>query len=828
MGKDLDNELVPLVRNAYQPPADTFDEMLDEAGNLRPHWQEFAGFLQQCEPQALGHLGLEATRRLKEQGVHYNIYQDPEGKRRTWQLDPVPLLLPEQEWPALEAGLSQRARLLSLLLRDLYGPQKALREGLIPHELVLRHPEFLRPLLGAPMSPLTLYAADLARGPDGRWWALHDRTQGPSGAGYVLEARFVTRRVLGQSVGGYATAPLAGFFQHLKRHVVSLAAEHHDNPTIALLSPGIRNEVYFEHAYLASQLGITLVQGDDLTVRSGHVYLKTVDDLRRVDVLIRRVDSTFCDPLNLRPDSMLGVPGLVQAQAMGRVGMANSIGSGVLECPGINPFLPALARAWLGEELILPTVASWWCGQSKERKHVTSQLDNLVIKRIDRPGFVAFGDQMTRKAQQQLIEQIKAQPWRFVGQERLSFSTVPALNGDQLEPRHLMLRTFLAGDGEHYDVMPGGLTRVAGQSGSELISGQAGAWSKDTWVLRKSGSMRDVLRLHPATHGAAHAAAELTSRAAENLYWAASYMQRSEALLRSASAYQHRYDTWLDYGLEQDARVLQQWQSALRVYLPDLPVAPPAPDTLRRLMLAPDAGSLAWNLHRVIECVYTVRDFWPMDSWRIIEELEELLTYAERNQEVMGLDQLVHRLLTPMLAFWAASQEGLALLQGGLWLQLGRRVERVQNMVTSVLAVCRHLTEAEESLALETLLSAHGCLVSHRRRYGMELNYLTAWQHLLLDVTNPRGLIYQLQELESLLHSLNRQPQMGLTDAEKILLGIVTQLKLAEAREWAGAENSRGVLTRFLGELSGRLRQLGSDLDHLYFRHTQPITQFAR
>lgn len=828
MGNDVPGELAEPIRSAYQPPPATFDEMLDEAGRLRPHWREFAGFLESCEPQALASLGLETTRRLKEQGVHFNIYQDPAGQRRTWQLDPVPLLLPEQEWPALEAGLRQRAHLLSLLLADLYGPQKALREGLIPHQLVLRHPEHLRPLLHARMSPLTLYAADLARGPDGRWWVLHDRTQGPSGAGYVLEARFVTRRVLGQNVGGYATAPLAGFFQHLRRHVIGLAPDQQDNPTIALLSPGIRNEAYFEHAYLASQLGITLVQGDDLTVRNGYVYLKTVDDLRRVDVLIRRVDSSFCDPLALRPDSMLGVPGLVQAQGLGRVGMANPLGSGVLECAGINPFLPALARAWLGEDLQLPAVATWWCGQDAERKHVLTKLSELVIKRVDQPGAIMFGDQLTRKQQQQLVDQIRAQPWRFVGQERLSFSTVPSLQDDSLQPRHLMLRTFLAGDGEHYDVMPGGLTRVAGQAENPLITGQSGAWSKDTWVLRKSGSMRDVLRLHRATHGS-HAAADLTSRAAENLFWAASYLQRSESLLRAAMAYQSRYDTWLDYNLEPDRHVLEQWQAVLQVYLPGLgTAAAPAPDTLRQAMLCGEVGSLTWNLHRAIEGVYTVRDFWPLDSWRVIEELEELVAYAGRNVEVIALDHLVHRLLTPMLAFWAVSHEGLALMQGGLWVQLGRRLERVQNMVAAVVAISRQLGDGEESLPLETLLIAHGCLVGHRRRYGTELNYFTVWQYLLLDATNPRSLLYQLQELESLLHLLNQTPQLGLSDAEKILLGVITQLKLADAREWVGADNACGILSRFLAELSGRLRQLGTDLDHLYFRHTQPITQFAR
>src|SRR5690606_20458309 len=391
---------------------------LNPGGVVRPHWGPVHNVLDTATPQSLKHLRLETQRRLKEQGVYYNVYADPAGKHRTWQLDPLPMLLSEQEWPALEVGLQQRARLFNLLLQDLYGPQRALHEGLIPHEVVLRHPEFLRPAMlpsGTTRSiPLVLYAVDLARGPDGQWWVLSDRTQGPSGAGYVLEARAVTKRVLGESVSGCSIAPLAPYFHHFKRHVAALAPDQPREPTIALLSPGIDNEVYFEHAYLAAQLGITLVQGDDLTVRQGSVFLRTVDDLRPVDVIIRRVDSSFSDPLSFRSNSILGVPGLLQAQQLGRVGMANSLGSGVLECPALLPFLPALARAWLGEELKLPNVATWWCGHDKERKFVLSDLDQLVIKRIDQPGRVIFGETLSRQELQQLADNIKAEPWAYV------------------------------------------------------------------------------------------------------------------------------------------------------------------------------------------------------------------------------------------------------------------------------------------------------------------------------------------------------------------------------------------------------------------------------
>jgi uncharacterized circularly permuted ATP-grasp superfamily protein/uncharacterized alpha-E superfamily protein len=821
--------------SAYQPVPPAYDEMVDTDGAAREHWRPLHDFIGASTPQTLDSLKLETQRRLKEQGVYYNVYEDPAGKHRTWQLDPLPMLLSEQEWPKLEAGLQQRARLFSLLLQDLYGPQTALREGLIPHEVVLRHPEFLRPAMrpatgNHAATPLVLYAVDLARGPDGSWWVLSDRSQGPSGAGYVLEARAVTKRVLGQSVSAYSIAPLAQFFHHLKRHVAALAPDQQREPTIALLSSGIGNEVYFEHAYLAAQLGITLVQGDDLTVRHGNVYLRTVNDLRRVDVLIRRVDSSFCDPLSFRSDSMLGVPGLLQAQQLGRVGMANSLGSGVLECPALLPFLPALARAWLGEELLLPNVATWWCGHDKERKYVLGDLEKLVIKRIDNPAKVIIGETLSRKELQQLGDAIKAAPWAYVGQQHLSFSSVPTLADGGLAPRQLVLRSFLAGDGEHYDVMPGGLSRVAGSAEVSVISGQRGGWSKDTWLLRRSGSMRDVLRLHPSGQRRL-ATAALTSRAAEHLYWAASYLERSESLLRLVTAYQKRYDTWLDYGFESDAQVLRQCLPLLQLYVPSALTSDvvPAPETLRRALLSGGVGTLTYNLHRSLEGIYTVRDLWPADNWRVIEELEELLTYAERNREIMAIDQMVQPLLNAMLAFWGATQESLALMQGGLWLHLGRRLERVQNMLLVIGNMCRQLVMGDDaSLALETLLDTHGCIVSHRRRYGIELNFLTVWQHLLLEVTNPRSLLHQIEELESLLHYLNASPQFGLTDQEKIVLSVVTPLRLADAREWSQADTSRTLLARFLSELSGRLRQLGTDLDNHYFRHTQPFTQFAR
>ncbi len=822
---DLDLNDVP-----YSPLATAYDEMMDVQGKIRPHWQPFAKYFSGVSRSDLDTLNKESLRRLKEQGVNYNVYNDPEGMRRPWQLDPLPMVFSEEDWSPLEEGLQQRARLFSRLLTDIMGNQTCLKNGLLPPEVVFQHPGFLRSMVGGVPSPLTLYAADLARGPDGTWWVLSDRTQGPSGAGYVLEARMVTKRVLGQGAVDYSIAPLAQYFYHLKRHVAALAPDNQSDPTIVLLSSGIGNEVYFEHAYLVAQLGITLVEGDDLTVRQGKVYLKTVDDLKQVDVIIRRVDDAYSDPLNFRGDSMLGVPGLAQAQALGRVGMANPLGSGMLESPALLPFLPGLSRHFLNEDLKLPEVATWWCGQDKERQHVISKLDSLVIKRVDRASGVVYGNKLSKSEKAELINRIKAEPWLYVGQQLLSFSTVPTLADSALHPRHLVLRTFTAGDGEQYDVMPGGLSRVSPDANNFVVSSQMGGLSKDTWLIKNGGSMRDVLRLNPARHRRT-ASAILTRRAAENLFWLARYMERGESLLRLIRAYLRQLENYFDYGDDVDAQVLINLKPLIELYcvVAGKHQRLPRQEVLQGYILdSQHIGSVAFNLRCAIRTAYTLRDLWSGDCWRAIEELEELLDYTEKNQKGVALDQFIQPFLTGLLAFWGASQESLALDQGGLWLQLGKRLERTQNTVNSILRLCPLFSEENEAGLRHVLLEANDCLNSHRRRFGTDLTYYTTWQHLLLEPTNPRSLVSTVSAMEPMLGYLNPNPHRGLMPLEKRILSGLTPLRLADASEWHNTELTKTALATFLNELTTTFSQFGLDIEHQYFKHAQPITRFMR
>lgn len=812
--------------SAYHMLAGVYDEMMDDKGIVRPHWERFADYYNRLTGPEIRRLALETERRLKEQGVNYHVYHDPEGMRRTWELDPLPMVLQEADWQALDKGVQQRARLFSLLLSDLYGDQHCLREGVIPAELIHLHPGFLPGLMGGAMPPLTFFATDLTRGPDGKWWVLADRTQGPSGAGYVLEARMISRRVLGPEPGEVPTLPLTPFFQHFKRQVAALAPDRAREPTVVLLSPGIGNEVYFEHAYLVAQLGITLVQGDDLTVRQGKVYLKTVDDLKQVDVIIRRVDDSFCDPLLLRPDSYLGVPGLAQAQMLGKVGMANPLGAGVMESPGLLPFLPELSRFYLAEDLILPNVATWWCGQPAECDYVMSKFDDLVIKKVDRTAQVIFGAQLTKAQKSELQAQIKAEPWMYVGQQPIGFSTVPTLAGSGIEPRHLVLRAFAAGNGEHYEVMPGGLTRVSPDAHTFVVSGQVGGKSKDTWVLSRQEQSKDR-HLAKGNRHRKHAAAVLTSRAAEHFFWMARYLERTESLLRLIRAYVKRLNNYRDYGFESDLEVLSGLKPQFDLYCSMGKNRLVRMDSVQTFLLnAQKVGSMSFNLHAALRSAYTVRDLWSGDCWRAVEELEELLEYSERNLNVVALDQFIQPFLNALLAFWGACMESVAVDQGGLWLQLGRRLDRSLNMLSSLYWLCQECTESNEDGLREAVLEANDCLNSYRRRYGTDIAYDALWQHMLLATSNPRSLVNTLSRMEPDLQLLNKTPHHGLSPLQKKSLAALTPLRLAESGEWLTAEKSRDVLAPFQLDIKQTLIQLGQTIELQYFKHTDPVKRF--
>src|SRR5271166_5643780 len=367
----------------YQSNPGFYDEMTDAKGALRPHWKGLTDAIAEMGSEGLTRRWREGRKLLYDNGVTYNVYGDPRSTDRPWPMDPIPLVIDEKEWTGIEVAMRQRAALLNALLADIYGPQRLLHQDLFPPEIVFRHPGFLRPCCNIAVPDniyLHNYSADLARSPDGHWWVIADRTQAPSGAGYALENRLVSQRVLPDVFRATQVRRLADFFKAYREMLRGLVPPNRDNPRIVLLTPGPYNETYFEHAFLARYLGYTLVEGGDLTVRGNRVFLKTLGGLLPVDLILRRQDDGFCDPLELREDSLLGVPGLVQAVRAGNLAIVNALGSGLLESPATAAFLPGLCKHLLGEELKIPTVATWWCGEAKPLAHVLEDLPRLVIK----------------------------------------------------------------------------------------------------------------------------------------------------------------------------------------------------------------------------------------------------------------------------------------------------------------------------------------------------------------------------------------------------------------------------------------------------------------
>ncbi|MFY4863378.1 circularly permuted type 2 ATP-grasp protein, partial [Aliarcobacter butzleri] len=390
----------------------SFDEMFDNKCNMRPHWRQVIEGLEKAGIKQLEQKQLEIDWRLEDNGVTYNIYNDPEGSNRRWNLDPIPLVITSEEWEEVTKGLKQRAKLLNLIFKDLYTEQRLIKEGIVPAEIVFGHKSFIPEVFNFKNEDyysLRFYASDISRGPDGKFWVINDRTQSPSGLGYAIENRLTMNSISNDLYPDIEIKKMANFIEGYKNMLKSLSPSNQENPLIAFLTPGPLNETYFEHSYLSSYLDLTLVQGEDLLVKNNHLWLKSLKGLRKVDTLIRRVDSQYCDPLELKNNSHLGVSGLVNVVREDNLSMINPIGIGILENIGLNPFMKNISRFLLNEELILSQIATWWCGQKKELDFVLENLKTLIVKKIDRTDNIEvyFGNKLNDKQLFDLIEKIK-------------------------------------------------------------------------------------------------------------------------------------------------------------------------------------------------------------------------------------------------------------------------------------------------------------------------------------------------------------------------------------------------------------------------------------
>jgi len=775
---------------------------LDSAGRVRSHWQPLIdGVFEDGAKSA--RRATEFTRRMiVENGVTYNVYADVQGRDRPWILDPLPYVITAQEWKGIEAGVAQRARLLNAVLADLYGKQDLLSRGALPAELPFGHPNFLWPCTG--IRPpgdrwLSIYAADLARSADGRWWVLADRTQAPSGPGYALENRQIVRRAFPELTQSMDVRPLGAFFAALREEMLRDAGEE---PLAVVLTPGSFNETYFEHAYLARQLGFPLVEGHDLTVRNESVYLKTLAGLKRVHAILRRLDDDFCDPVELRVDSALGVPGLLSAIRKRNVVLANALGSGVMESAAWLGFLPAIAQELIGERLSLPSVASWWCGEAPARESVIANLPNLVIKATfpEQKLGTVFGRDLDAGESDALIARIRARPYAFVAQEHLAFSQAPVWytkNSDAFSAHALGIRVYAIASPQGYRVMPGGLARFASDAHAEIVSMQRGGGSKDIWVLSDSEEAVDASiaplartdRASPRHH-------ELPSTLVENLFWMGRYAERCEyktRLLRATLGLRRNLPFWA-----QAMEICRQFGAAA-------------------LFDAEKRFTLNGDIVRLGECAAQVRGSLSAENWRALTVLQRDFRRAEASRS--DVRETLDRLLLSLAALAGFAHDDMTQDDGWRLMMIGRRLERLL-FLSDVIA--RRLSHPATPLRqeLEWLLEIGDSAITYRTRYRAPPVWDYAIDLLVYDERNPRALAFQWRAINTLLievaESLGSRPQDTLYEPVSDLVALKYanvdgNLDLAEA--------SRRILAECLKGLNAAAGQLSDQLTSQHFSH---------
>ncbi|WP_166357840.1 circularly permuted type 2 ATP-grasp protein [Pseudomonas akapageensis] len=823
---------MPDLLDCYPLTAGTYHEMLEASGAVRPHWKRLFEQLQRSTPAQLAQRQALLTRQIQENGVTYNVYADPKGADRPWELDLLPHLIAEQEWQQISAGIAQRAQLLNAVLADIYGPQQLISDGLLPAELVYGHNNFLWPCQGIQPPDgtfLHVYAVDLARSPDGRWWVTADRTQAPSGAGYALENRTIVSRALPDLYRDLQVQHLAGFFRTLQETLARQAAADNEVPLIVLLTPGRFNESYFEHLYLARQLGYPLVEGGDLTVRDATVYLKTLSGLRRVHAIMRRLDDDFCDPLELRTDSALGVPGLLQAVRQGRVLVANALGSGVLESPGLLGFLPTINQHLFGEALILPSIATWWCGEPPVLAQALEKLPELLIK----PAFPSqsftpvFGRDLDPEQRRALAQRMQARPYAYVAQELAQLSQAPVWQSDegQLQPRAIGMRVYAVASADGYRVLPGGLTRVAAQADAEVVSMQRGGASKDTWVLgeRAQGAEQWRAQRSIGVHDLIRQDPYLPSRVVENLFWFGRYCERCDASARLLRIILARY-------VDGDDPLALQAAVELGESLSLLPEEGELPERLLAALLDGEwAFSLRSNLQRLQWAASQVRGKLSRENWQALVELQrEALSLETEEPDFGELLDFLNRLVMSLAALSGFALDDMTRDEGWRFLMIGRRIERLQSLSTSLAAFLRGVAVFDQA-GLEWLLELGNSSITYRSRYLAVPQLIPVLDLLLLDEQNPHAVLFQLKLVTRTLNRLNddfgaaREPGLAMLvqRLQRFDLGTLEHPLFGTASVRAVLDGLADML-QTIAEASG---QVSDRLALRHFAHVDDVSQ---
>jgi uncharacterized circularly permuted ATP-grasp superfamily protein/uncharacterized alpha-E superfamily protein len=746
---------------------DSWDEMADPNGQIRPLWSRFSATISGWSSEQRADLELSAERLLEDLGATYNVYNDAGGAGRPRKIDPLPLLIDSAEWRSVSIGIGQRARLLETVLADLYGPQRLLKEGLIPPDLVHANPHFLTTLRG--IQPpggrhLIGLGFDLTRTPTGSWSVMRDHARAPRGLGQTLENRSVTASILPAEFEDCRVANLAPFFELEREALRGLSAAHITMPNVVLLTPGFRHPSYFEHAYKARVLGIPLVEAADLTVRERRLFLKTLSGLRRIDVLACRLDDDAIDPLEFWTHGGSGVPGLTEAWRSGNVALANAPGSGFAGTLALMPFLRGICEAWFGEDLKLPFVETWWLGQSSIFKHILSELENYIIFPAFTAGQPVRGSQMTQADRQQWLATLETRPHDFVVQRESPPSRSPTLEGQTLCKQGILWRTFCLQTGTGPVVLPGGLAMMVNDSATmagDLLAEQV---SKDVWVVDESAT-------HPAEPAVRFAsqpisrdplASEVPSRMAEQLFWVGRYAERIELRTRLLRTTLRRLGGEVSPSRRQQCEACFAILRSMKILQDDGPQVGRLPvmmlsrlihDAKHPKALPSLIRSLLWN-------AASARDRLSDDTWRVFNRLENLLQTGSSNPSITSQLQVLDSLILHLAAFSGMQAENMTRGHGWRFLELGRRIERSLGVLGLLESTPN--PDADEVPALDPLLETCDSVMTYRRRHFSRPRWSEVVELLLVDSTNPRGVMSQAEILLKQCEKLPGDKDFGL------------------------------------------------------------------
>jgi uncharacterized circularly permuted ATP-grasp superfamily protein/uncharacterized alpha-E superfamily protein len=834
----------------YIPTSNSYNELYTEQGDVRADWVSFFSSLQNLGHTEIQHRTSDIVRLLKENGVAYNIYNESSGEMRPWELDPIPQLIPASEWAVINKGLVQRATLFNLLLKDIYGPQTLIKEGIIPQELIYMHPGFLRSCVNIKLpgqQHLVVYAADMGRAADGKLWIISDRAQAPSGYGYALENRFAMSGVLPELFSNLRVRRLSPFFDSLQQALNSIAPHKDETPRIVILTPGPDNETYFEHSYLSGYLGTTLVQGNDLMVKDNFVWLKTIEGLEKVDVILRRMDDVYCDPLELKSDSLLGIPGLLQVVRKGNVAIANPLGSSVIENTGLVPFLHLAARHLLKEELIIPSIATWWCGQPKEMQYVIDNLPKLVVRRIFRKTAgirsTIDGGSLSKEKAAELIREIKANPHLYTGQEKVNLSSTPSWVDGKIETGHSLIRSYLVKKEDSFVAMPGGLTRSTNAKDSFVISNQTGGVSKDTWVISSGEDHVQPVKLQLQSSGTYNLLQKdsLPSHTAENLFWAGRYTERlinNARLLRTVMQFviQNQPPQLAATGITKKLllEALTHCTYSYPGFLEDKNtqqyiqlINHPWEEFAKSLYDENKNGGLSQNLLLFERSVSNVRSFLSIDTWRVVDQMAETWQKAKtRSQhDPMSMINDIDSLNTSMFAFLGMNRESARREQEWAILDLGRKFEQSLFIIRLLQQVLNKKQEAQtEYELLEALLTATQSMVTYRYTFRDHLQLPLVLELLMLDMNYPKSLGYLIDKIKQHVSTLPKQGKsQTLSEPERLMLEAHTLLHLSNGLALCKYEENRQEyvnLNNLLTRLNDLLLEANTVISKTYFKHT--------